>query len=318
MGILNTQEVRPGIIALLCKFLLTCDNFTEEKSKIISLLAPDGIAGEDGNKSGSEQIRKTINEAESIGIVTSHEDSVKLNDSFSKWDGNTNKDFVDIIRKQILNESVNTKVSETWASQLGARELTNAIAWYNTIPFHSLKKDNKEIVKLQSASFGSQSPFQETDSDGKTTDISTWPLTRNERLPAFKNWCVFLGFGWFGPKNDVLIPDPTIAIESVLRNIFEEEKELSAKKFRIRLGNSLPVLEGGKYLKLVEANYSEEKSDAVENNTIDFSQATSFALLTLQERKLVKFDSVADGSSGSLKLFNNNSFSSVNYQGKSK
>ena len=86
MGILNTQEVRPGVIALLCKFLLTCDNFTEEKGKIISLLAPDGIAGEDGNKSGSEQIRKTINEAESIlddfkillGFGTNINDFLKL------------------------------------------------------------------------------------------------------------------------------------------------------------------------------------------------------------------------------------------------
>ena len=304
MGILNTAEVRPGIIAVLCKFLLSNDCSYDE-GKIQTLIEPQGIATK------SSEFAQTVKEAETLKIIERKDGRITLSEPFSTdLDSDfDNAKFVNLMRKQVLDESVNTKKTEKWASQLGARELTNALAFYMSIPYKKLPSGYDEYTALQQEFFGSATPFDDEDG-GK---VSNWPFTNRARLPAFRHWMVFLGFGWVSPKG-ILIPDPGVGIRSILEDLFSEEKTLTASDFRKRLGKQIPILEEGKYRKFVESNYTEEKQTALKSNSKQFSQATSMALRTLETRDTLKFHKPDDGKTPALQLFDGETISRIEYK----
>jgi len=301
MGILNTSEVRPGIIAVLCKFLLTKDDFSYDEAKIRSLIEPSGIALK------ASEFNKTVRECETLKILSKENGKLKLNKPFSTDldpSNFSNLQFVNLMRKQVLDESVNNKITDKWAKQSGARELTNSIAWYLEIDFKNLPEINKfdQFTPLQQRSFGVSTPFKDDE------EFSNWPLTNQSRLSPFKQWMVFLGFGWMSSEK-ILIPDPEKAILASLNQIFAEKKDITAKDFRSRLAKELPVLEEGKYRKFVQSNYAQEHQEALKINTSHFSQSTSMALQTLVMREHLEMHRPSDD--GALNLFDGTSFSRI-------
>ena len=95
-----------------------------------------------------------------------------------------------------------------------------------------------------------------------------------------------------------MIPDPTTAIRDALPEIFNSNERLTAKEFVESLGESLPVLDGGKYRKYIEEYRKGEDPDPKQ-----LSEATSDALdrLVLEETLLI--DNEDDSPASSVRHF---------------
>lgn len=75
-------------------------------------------------------------------------------------------------------------------------------------------------------------------------------LQNNTRWNGLRHWARYLGFFW---EDQRLWPDPTAAIREELPEVFNKKNELSAQDFITRLGERLPVLDGGRYRLEIEA-----------------------------------------------------------------
>jgi hypothetical protein len=88
---------------------------------------------------------------------------------------------------------------------------------------------------------------QELADDGMYRDVILNPTQWN----SFRRWAVALGLAvsvTASTKRSVLVPDPTVAIEDVLRGLQgegAEPKEMSAREFLDQVTRALPVLDSG-------------------------------------------------------------------------
>jgi hypothetical protein len=97
------------------------------------------------------------------------------------------------------------------------------------------------------------------------------------RWAGFKAWAGCLGFAWTAPypTSGSLTIDPTEAIEAALPAVFAEQTTLDAGEFLRRLGEALPVLDGGRYRTQVESRLSPEawRAPAVDHLSLTLSLA---------------------------------------------
>ena len=75
-------------------------------------------------------------------------------------------------------------------------------------------------------------------------------LQNDVRWNGLRFWGDYLGFFWVDQRR---WPDPTAAIREELPEVFGEQNELPAQVFITRLGERLPVLDGGGYRLGIEA-----------------------------------------------------------------
>jgi hypothetical protein len=75
-------------------------------------------------------------------------------------------------------------------------------------------------------------------------------LQNNTRWNGLRHWGNYLGFFWEDQRR---WPDPTAAIREELTYVFGKQSELPAQDFVTRLGDRLPVLDGGRYRLEIEA-----------------------------------------------------------------
>ena len=97
-----------------------------------------------------------------------------------------------------------------------------------------------------------------------------------------------------------MIPDPTTAIRDALPEIFDSNERLTAKEFVESLGESLPVLDGGKYRKYIEEYRKGEDPDPKQ-----LSEATSDALRRLESEKRLIIETKDDFDADSFRRFSN-------------
>ena len=75
-------------------------------------------------------------------------------------------------------------------------------------------------------------------------------LQNDVRWNGLRFWGDYLGFFWVDQRR---WPDPTAAIREELHEVFGKQNELPAQDFITRLGERLPVLDGGRYRLEIEA-----------------------------------------------------------------
>jgi len=100
----------------------------------------------------------------------------------------------------------------------------------------------------------------------------------------------FLGF--LEPIEDHLIVDPTRAVESVLENVFSENKDLPAKDFLVLLGRYLPMLDGGVYREVIESLMIDKGWDKPQFPRI--SSSLSHALFRLNLGSKIALEQLSD------------------------
>ena len=276
MALLNTASSRPTVIIIILNYLGQQRGKKVDENRLFHTLSPDGLF-EGGNRTDVEE---SLGAAITLKLVQKNGSEVQLTQealaAIQKGEGAT----VSLLRNAVLDPSVNTG---PWGSQAGARDVTNALAWYLTLSADtcptSMEGTERSAKDLQAADFGP-----------RHADGGGWPIENDNRWSAFRYWACGLGFAWVSPDG-VLIPDPTPAIRDALPKVMAGSSELSARDFISRLAGEIPVLDDGRYRKFVEDNWIRRKPEQQL-----LTSALSEALSRIREENRLLFDDRADAA----------------------
>lgn len=245
MALLNPPELRPSVIVVITRFLAARRGQRDQAERLIATLAPNGLAGANPDL----DVRRNLAAATDLGLVVRAGDDVTLADGFAGVARRGDDAIVDHLRARVLAEELNTG---PWGSQVGARDLTNALSWFLTFPANEspiqMEGLERAAKDLQERDFG---PRQRT---GDDDDAGGWPIGNPTRWNAFRWWSSSLGFTWVSPRGH-LVPDPTRAIRAVLPEVVGSASELTAREFIDKLAILLPVLDFGRYRSFIEDNW---------------------------------------------------------------
>lgn len=245
MALLNPPELRPSVIVIAARYLAGRRGQRDNLERLIATLAPPGLPGANPDL----DVRVNLVAATEIGIVNRSGDEIALAEGMAAVAKRGDGAIADAIRSRVLDESLNTA---PWGSQVGARDLTNALSWFLTFSASEspiqMEGQDRAAKDLQERDFG---PRQGT---GDDEDAAGWPIGNPTRWNAFRRWSCALGFAWVSPRNQ-LVPDPTRAIRSALPTVLEATSELTASEFTDKLATALPVLDTGRYRSFVESNW---------------------------------------------------------------
>lgn len=279
MALLNPPELRASMMSVIVLYLAQCRGQRDERTRIVDAISPPSLT----ESPGKHQLdaRRNLTSAVEIGLVVPDGERVTLSPQSIKAARKGTSAIAVLIRRRVLSEDLNTAA---WGSQEGARDLTNALAWFLTFgPAAAparMEGDPPSVKSQQEADFGAR----HSDDD----DASGWPISNSTRWNAFERWACSLGFAWRSPA-ERLIPDPTPAVRDSIPAIFESESTLDGRSFVAALGTQLPVLESGAYRRLVEKNWRRSsESDGL------LSAATTDALRRLESSRHLTFEDRAD------------------------
>jgi hypothetical protein len=243
VALLNPPALRPSGVVTIVRHVAAQRAQQDSAERLLAMLAPRSLKGDP-----QLDVSQNLKAATDLGLVLRSGDKVTLADGVLLAVENGQSALVKLLRKRVFDDSLNTA---PWRSQVGARDLTNALSWYLTLaPADSpiqMERGPRSAEALQLKDFG---PRQ--DEDGGQS--SNWPINNANRWNPFRRWACSLGFAWANP-NGHLVPDPTVAIRDALPDVFAGQVELSARDFVIKVGECVPVLDGGRYREFVTNNW---------------------------------------------------------------
>ena len=279
MALLNPPELRASMMSVIVLYLAHCRGQRDERTRIVDAISPPSLT-ESPQKHQLDASRNLVSAVE-IGLAVRDRDRVTLSPESIKAARKGTSAIAALIRRRVLSEDLNTAA---WGSQEGARDLTNALAWFLTFgPADAparMEGDLSSVKSQQEAHFGAR----RSDDD----DASGWPISNSTRWNAFQRWACSLGFAWRSPAGR-LIPDPTPAVRDSIPAIFESESTLDGRSFVAALGAQLPVLESGAYRRFVEKHWNRSSESSG-----DLSAATTDALRRLGTSGHLVFEDRAD------------------------
>jgi hypothetical protein len=266
MALLNPPELRPSVTLTVVRYLGSQRAQQDYPERLLATLAPASLKGANPQRDVNENLKAAIE----LGLVSRNRDKVSLAEGVLPAVEEGHGAMVRLLRTRVFDYSLN---SAAWRSQVGARDLTNALSWFLTLsPTESpiqMEGGPRSAEALQTKDFG---PRQ--DEDGG--ESSNWPIGNSTRWGAFRRWACSLGFAWANP-NGHLVPDPTVAIRDALPDIFTGAKELTAREFVSKVGECVPVLDGGRYREFVTSNW---ERPATENRGITVPLTDALERLT--------------------------------------
>ena len=279
MALLNPPELRASMMSVVVLYLAQCRGQRDERSRIVDAISPPSLT----ESPQKHQLDARLNLASTveIGLTARDGDRVALSPESIKAARKGTAAIASLIRQRVLSEDLNTAA---WGSQEGARDLTNALAWFLTFgPADAparMEDGNPSVKSQQEADFGAR----HSDDD----DASGWPISNSTRWIAFQRWACSLGFAWRSPVGR-LIPDPTPAVRDSIPAIFDSESTLDGRSFVAALGDQLPVLESGAYRRFVEKHWNRSSESGG-----NLSAATTDALGRLETSGHLEFEDRAD------------------------
>ena len=283
LALLNPPELRASLMVTIGLYLSTRRGQRDKRTRLIDSVSPPTLSD-----TGKHQLDVTLNlaSANELGFVVLDGDTVKLTPETHKAAAKGSDGIATHLRTLILSPGLN---SEPWGSQSGARDLTNALAWFLTFSASQaparMEGHRPNAKAAQEDDFGPRQPRRDGDDE---EDGGGWPISNTTRWNAFQRWACSLGFAWRTPA-DRLVPDPTKAIRDTLPLIFDELRTMDGQTFVKILGSHLPVLETGTYRKFVEENW---KRPAPQQQSL--TAATTDALKRLDAEGRLKLEDRAD------------------------
>ena len=279
MALLNPPELRASMMSVIVLYLAQRRGQRGERTRIVDAISPPSLT--ETPQKHQLDANRNLTSAVEIGLAIRDGDRIELSPESTKAARRGTSAIATLIRQRVLSADLNTA---PWGSQEGARDLTNALAWFLTFgPTNAparMEGDPPSAKFLQEADFGTR----HSDDD----DTSGWPISNSTRWNAFQRWACSLGFAWRSPSGR-LVPDPTPAVRDSIPAIFESESTLDGQSFVTALGVHLPVLESGPYRRFVEENWSRpSESGGV------LSTATTDALRRLEASRHLTFEDQAD------------------------
>lgn len=279
MALLNPPEIRLSVMSLTVSYLARRRGQKDDQVHLINTVAPPSLSSD-----GKHQLDARVNltAALDIGLLVKDGDEIRLPDGVAALTKKGDNAIARHVRSLVLAEAVNTGA---WGSQTGARDLTNALAWYLTFSAELAPVRMEGELSANDAQVADFGPRQGGDRDD---DASGWPISNLTRWNTFQRWACSLGFCWRSPSGR-LVPDPAVAVNDHIQDVFDGAGTLSAEDFVLRVGNVLPVLETGRYRTFVAENWRREPSQPNQ-----LSSATTDALSRLARNGRLKFEDRAD------------------------
>ena len=240
MALLNPPESRPSVILLIAQRLASRPDASEDKASLVRSLGAHGSEA----RQPLLDVEVNLTQSTMLGVVEESDDVIRLSDSGQNV--LETDSFSKFLREQVLEKRHN---QEPWGSQEGARDLTNGLAWFLSLPATDLPKSfsgkGANVQKIQAQHFGERE--------------NNWPIVNQERWRAFERWACGLGFAWKTPTG-LTVPDPTATLRDVIPKVFADERRLPAGDFLKAIAKAVPVLDGGTYRKFVQDNLATDQS----------------------------------------------------------
>jgi hypothetical protein len=296
MALLNPPEIRVSVLSLIAAYLASRRGGRDHYERLVDALAPPSLASAKTDPSALQRdVRRNLRTGLAIGLFEEDGDDVRIVPAASAAIRAGNAAFCAHLRQLVMDPTLN---DAPWGRQVGARDLTNSLAWFLMFPA-ALAPQRMEGVEpsartLQERDFGPRR-------DGEA-DESNWPIGAAARWRTFEGWVCALGFAWRTP-NGLLVPDPTPAIRDVLHLVFHSEDVLAAASFIDQVALLVPVLDRGAYREFVRDHQAAPQSDD------RLSGPTSDAIERLRVEKSVELEDRADAPR--LSLFDGSTFSHV-------
>jgi hypothetical protein len=281
MALLNPPEIRLSVMSLTVSYLARRRGQKDDQAHLINTVAPPSLTAD-----GKHQLDARVNltAALEIGLLVKDGDEIRLPDGVAALTKKGGYAIAKHVRSLVLADSLNRGA---WGSQMGARDLTNALAWFLTFSAEHApaRMEGAELSAhhAQEADFGPRQGGGERDEDA-----SGWPISNLTRWNTFQRWACSLGFAWRSPSGR-LVPDPAVAVGESIQELFDGTGTLSAEDFVLRLGRLLPVLDTGRYRTFVAENW---RRDPGQPNQL--SSATTDALSRLARNGVLSFEDRAD------------------------
>ena len=216
MSILNIEsDGKFNVLIVLHRTLAT--HGPMDKGRLIRLCSP-------GQDDDATRIRQTLLRWTQLGLFKTTE-----NDKFTldKLDKDPER-LPAICRRLLFSDENNQRFWENEGTR--AADFTRALAFI-------LAQD------IYVTEFGAHSKVQALE-QRQFRDETRRLLQNDVRWNGLRFWGDYLGFFWVDQRR---WPDPTAAIREELPVVFGKQSELSANDFMTRLGEHLPVLDGGRY-----------------------------------------------------------------------
>lgn len=263
------------MIILIAQRLAGRPDASEDKESLVRSLGAHGSEA----KQPLLDVEVNLTKSTMLGVVEESDDVIRLSDS--GHNAFETDSFIKFLREQVLEKRHN---QEPWGSQEGARDLTNGLAWFLSLPATDLAKSfsgkGANVQTIQAQHFGERREGEE----------NNWPIVNQERWRPFERWACGLGFAWRTPTG-LTVPDPTATLRDVIPMVFADERRLPAGDFLKTIAKVVPVLDGGTYQKFVQDNLSEDQSLS---SSKQLSQALTDALRRLERASEITIEESDD------------------------
>ncbi len=256
MSVVTTWEAVPNRMEAVVRYLRGRTNVSTEE--VYGLLSPPTL------REARNVISGVVAEASNLGLIERTDgDRWKLTDEAAATD-----DIRTVIAHTLLFPELAADAQQV--------SVAPAIAWFLAQPTStplSLRDNWRTLVERDCPS---------------TTNA--FELVNIASCQQFAYWAVYLGFGWRlgtgiqGEASELLVPDPSVALESAMRKTMRVGEELPISDVMSRVAKVCPVMEGGSVRQEVERQFSIER----QRSDAQFSRSTSFALARLKDRGAVE------------------------------
>jgi hypothetical protein len=270
MSILNRPA--DGLLTVLLalrRALIAYGEQTEED--LLALVAPPSVLS-DGKP---DMARKTLTRWKQLGFFRDVNGMIALGEPIAR----IATDDLDGLRVAVLRLILSPENNATVLGEDGqdgegskAADCTRALAWaliQDPYCFPSTYKGGESLHDKQG--------------------VKPKVFINDTRWNGFAEWAVFLGIAWFALQN--LVPTPAFAIRKMVDDVFLDAGELPQAEFFVRLAQLLPIVDGGNYRKVVEAQISRPWRRESLN---EISPSLSAALLSLEAEGTFRLETRSD------------------------
>jgi hypothetical protein len=253
----------------------------QSEDRLLDLCAPTTVVGDK-----QDMARKTLTRWTQLGMFIVDAGTVSLDTATAALPADDIEGFRRAALRLVLradnNPGITTNSADGDEVHQGklASDFTRAASWLlaqDPYAFEPIWEVERDVERGVSRLVSSQ-------------NVKPSPFTNNTRWDGFADWATFLGIGRRAARIGFVI-NPAFAVHGVLDEVFGGLEEMGQEPFLQRLGDALPVVDGGVYRAAVESTIGRPWR-IITNREV--SPALSAALLHLEAAGVVRIETRSD------------------------
>jgi hypothetical protein len=245
----------------------------QSEAGLLDLVAPSSVVPD----AKPDMARKTLTRWKQLGFFSTDDDGVV---TLSPAIATVAPNDEDLLRAAVLrlvlapeNNPAFSLPGDDDQEKSKASDATRALAWVLAQDPYTFPSGHKNVEQLQSSQ-----------------GVEPTPFVNDTRWFGFSEWATFLGAAFTSGKFG-LVPNPLFAVRTALDEVFGTVDELAQAEFFTRLADALPVIDGGRYRAVVEAQTARPWRTHRSN---EVSPSLSAALLTLEASRVLRLEMRSD------------------------